>query len=98
MLAVKRTTNAPLAMTSPAHRTTGASLTPTVSFYVRSAGSASWNVANGARVTVTSGSRASYRLGAGRLQPGRTYEWSVRPCNPVSVCAPPGPVLRFTTG
>ncbi|MDQ3343697.1 MAG: hypothetical protein M3524_09010 [Actinomycetota bacterium] len=113
MLAVKRTTNPPLAMTSlaPAHGATGAPLTPTlsgiardrvggtltVSFYVRSAGSASWNVANGARVSVASGSRASHRLGEGRLQPGRTYEWSARACNAASVCAAAGRVLRFTT-
>ncbi len=71
--------------------------TLTAHFYVRSAGSASWNVANGARVAVTSGSRASYRLAEGRLQQGRTYAWSLRWCNAADVCAAAGRVLRFTT-
>lgn len=113
VLAVKRTTNAPLPMTSlaPAQGTTRASLTPTLSgiardrvggtitahFSVRTAGSRTWNIANGGQVQVTSGSRASYRLGAGRLRPGTAYHWSVRACNAARVCAPPGPVLRFTT-
>ena len=113
VLAVKRTTNAPLPMSSlaPAHGTTGAALTPTLSgvardriggpltarFHVRTAGSSTWNVVNGAAVTVTSGARASYRLGDGRLRPGTTYEWSVRACNAAGLCAPPGPVLRFST-
>jgi hypothetical protein len=63
MLAVKRTTNGPLPMASlsPPQGMTEASPTPTLSgiardrvggtltaqFFVRSAGSASWNVANG---------------------------------------------------
>ncbi len=113
VLAVKRTTNAPLPMASlaPAQGTTDASLTPTLSgvardrvggtltaqFHLRTAGSGTWNVAAGARVPVASGSRASYRVGEGRLQHGTTYEWSVRACNAAGVCAPAGPVLRFTT-
>ena len=113
MLAVKRTTNAPLPMSSlaPANGTTDAALTPTLSglardrvggtltaqFFVRSAGSATWNVANGATVSVPSGSRAAYRLGAGRLQPATSYDWSVRACNAAGVCAGAGPVLRFST-
>ena len=113
VLAVKRTTNPPLPMSSltPAAYTTGASRTPTLSaiardrvggtltahFYVRTAGSRTWNIANGAQVDVTSGSRASYRLGAGRLRPATAYHWSVRACNAAGVCAPAGPVLRFTT-
>lgn len=89
----------------------GASLTPalsgisrdrvggtlTVIFFVRSASSASWNVANGAQVSVTSGSRASYRLGEGRLQSGTTYEWSARACNAAALCASAPPLFRFTT-
>ncbi|MEX2290060.1 MAG: glycoside hydrolase family 3 N-terminal domain-containing protein [Mycobacteriales bacterium] len=113
VLAVKRTTDVPLPMISlaPAQGTTGASLTPTLSgiardrvggtltarFHVRTAGLAGWNVANAAAVAVPAGSRASYRLGEGRLRPATTYEWSVRACNAAGVCAPPGPVLRFTT-
>jgi beta-N-acetylhexosaminidase len=113
VLAVKRTTNAPLAMSSvaPAQGTTGASLTPTLSgiardrvggtlsaqFFVRSAGSATWNVANGGRVDVGSGARASYRLGEGRLGPAASYEWRVRACNAAGLCGPVSPVLRFTT-
>jgi hypothetical protein len=113
VLAVKRTTNAPLPMSSlaPAQGTRDASLTPTLSgiardrvggtltarFHVRTAGSSTWNVANAAGVPVTSGARASYRLGAGRLRPATTYEWSVRACNATGLCAAPGPVLSFTT-
>lgn len=113
VLAVKRTTNAPLPMSSlaPADGTSGGSLTPTLSgiardrvggtltaqFHLRTAGATSWNVANGARVTVGSGARASYRVGEGRLQHGTTYEWSVRACNSAGLCASPGTVLRFTT-
>jgi beta-N-acetylhexosaminidase len=113
MLAVKRTTNAPLPMSSlaPASGTTGASLTPALSgivrdrvggtltaqFFLRTAGSASWNVVNGARVQAGSGARASYRLGGGRLQPGTSYEWSARACNAAGLCANAGPVLRFAT-
>lgn len=113
VLAAKRLTNPPLPMTSltPAHGTTGASLTPTLSgiardrigggltarFHVRTAGSASWNVMNASGVSVASGSRASLRVGEGRLHPGTAYEWSVRACNGAGVCAPPGPILRFST-
>ena len=113
MLAVKRTTNAPLPMSSlaPAQGMADAALTPTLSgvardrvggtlsvqFHLRTRGSSTWNVANGARVQVTSGSRASYRVGEGRLQHGTTYEWSVRACNSAGLCAPAGPVLHFTT-
>lgn len=113
VLAAKRATNPPLPMTSltPAQGTSGASLTPTLSgivrdriggtltarFHVRTAGSASWNVMNAAGVSAAAGSRASLRLGAGRLQPRTAYEWSARACNSAGVCAPPGPVLRFTT-
>ena len=64
---------------------------------MRTAGSASWNVVHAAGASVPSGSRASYPIGAGRLQPRTAYEWSVRACNGAGVCAPPGPVLRFTT-
>ncbi len=113
LLQVKRTTNAPLSMSSlaPAQGTGGAALTPTLSglardrvggtlttsFFVRNAGGSTWDVANGARVEVTSGSRASYRLSEGRLKPSRTYEWSARACNAAGLCAPAGPVLRFST-
>src|SRR4051812_30576769 len=82
ILAVKRTTNAPATPSSltPATGSGGASVTPaltgvvrdpvpgteTVTFYVRTEGSPSWNVVNGATVRAVAGSRASYRLGAGR--------------------------------
>ena len=113
VLAVKRLTNAPLPMTSlaPAAGTTGAALTPALSglvrdrvggtltarFAVRTAGSPTWNVANGAQVQATSGTRASYRLSAGRLAPATSYEWVVRACNAAGLCGPVSPVLRFTT-
>jgi beta-N-acetylhexosaminidase len=117
LLAVKRLVRppAPLVSLAPAAGTVRASLTPTLSalardplgqpvavtFLVRSRGSARWDVANGARVTVPAGTRAAYRIAAGRLLPGRTYEWSARAC-PVSppvgaACAPSTPLLSFTT-
>ena len=114
VLAVKRTTNAPLPMTSlaPAHGTTGAALQPTLSavardrigsgrlqvrFHVRTPGASTWDVVNAAPVTVAWGTRANLTVGAGRLQPRTTYEWSVRACNTSGLCAPMGSVLRFTT-
>lgn len=113
VLAVKKTTNAPLPVSSlaPAQGTTDAALTPTLSglardrvggtltaqFHLRTGGSATWNVANGARVQVPSGTRAAYRVGEGRLQHGTTYEWTVRACNTAGLCSPASPVLRFTT-
>ncbi|MCW2813465.1 MAG: hypothetical protein JWN84_920, partial [Nocardioides sp.] len=114
VLSLKRTTNAPLATTSlaPASGTTGASLTPTFSglardrvggplklqLAVRTAGSTTWDVANTSAPAVASGTRGSYRLPAGRLRPGTTYEWVVRTCNGAGLCGPSSPVLRFTTG
>ena len=113
VLAVKRTTNAPLPMRSlaPAQGTTGGSLTPTLSgvardrvggtltaeFFLRTQGSATWNVVSTGTVAVPSGSRAAYRIPAGRLRPATSYEWSVRACNAAGVCAGAGPVLTFTT-
>jgi beta-N-acetylhexosaminidase len=112
VLRVKRTVNAPGAPTSlaPAAGAT-ASVTPTLSgvlhdpvpgtdtatFYVRSAGSRSWDVANGAAVRAAAGSRASYAVAAGRLQPGASYEWRMRACNAAGLCSPATPVLAFTT-
>jgi len=113
VLAVKRTTNAPVTPSSltPVNGSTGASLTPAltgvvrdpvpgtdaVTYYVRTAGSASWDVVNGASVQAAVGSRASYRLGAGRLRPSTSYEWRMRACNAAGRCSAPTAVLRFTT-
>ena len=113
VLAVKRTTNAPLPMAAlaPASGTSDGPLAPTLSgvvrdrvggqlvahFYVRTAGSPRWDVAHGGQAVAPSGSRASYRLGEGRLQAGTAYEWTARACSTGGLCAPLGPVLRYTT-
>jgi beta-N-acetylhexosaminidase len=112
VLAVKRTTNAPGSATSlsPATGTT-ASLAPTLSglvhdavpgtdtatFFVRTEGSATWNVVNAAAVREATSARASYRVPAGRLLPATTYEWRLRVCNEAGLCSGYSPVLRFTT-
>jgi hypothetical protein len=112
VLRLKRTVNAPGNPTSlaPANGAT-ASVTPTLSgllhdpvpgtdtatFYVRTAGSSSWDVANGAAVRSAAGTRASYALPTGRLLPGTSYEWRMRACNDAGLCSPVTPVLRFTT-
>jgi beta-N-acetylhexosaminidase len=112
VLAVKRLTNAPTSPTSlaPAQGAT-ASTTPTLSgivhdpvpgtdtatFYVRRAGSSSWDVANGASVRAATGVRASYVLQIGRLQPETSYEWRMRVCNDAHLCSAPTPVLAFRT-
>lgn len=113
VLAVKRTLNPPGTPSSltPANGSTGATLTQgltglvrdpvpgtdTASFYVRSAGSASWNVVNGGSVRAATGSRATYRVPAGRLLPGSRYEWRMRACNDAGRCSAPTAVLAFTT-
>jgi hypothetical protein len=113
VLAVKRTTNNPYAPSSltPANGSTGASLAPTLSglvrdpvpgtdtasFYVRRAGSPSWDVVNGGSVRAAVGTRATFRVPAGRLAPGSSYEWRMRTCNDAGRCSLPTPVLRFTT-
>jgi beta-N-acetylhexosaminidase len=113
VLAVKRTTNAPPTPTSltPVSGSLGAGLTPalsgvlrdpvpgtdTATFYLRSKGSASWNVVNGAVVRAAAGSRASYRVPTGRLAPATSSEWRMRTCNAADRCSPPSVVLSFTT-
>lgn len=112
VLRVKRTVNAPSSPTSlaPANGTS-ASVTPTLSgvlhdpvpgtdtatFYVRTAGSGSWDVANGAAIRASAGSRASYAVPAGRLLPGTSYEWRMRACNDAGLCSAATAVLTFTT-
>jgi hypothetical protein len=54
-------------------------------------------VLNGAGVKGVSGTTVSYRLGGDRLRPATAYEWAARSCNAAGLCAPLGPVLRFTT-
>lgn len=117
LLAVKRLVRppAPLVSLQPAAGTTRASLTPTLSalardplaqplgvtFLVRTRGSSRWDVANGARVTVPAGTRATYGIAPGRLLPGSAYEWTARACPltpPVgAACSPSTPLLGFTT-
>jgi hypothetical protein len=113
VLAVKRTTNAPLtpASLTPANGSVGSTLTPalsgvlrdqvpgtdTATFYLRSRGFASWNVVNGATVAAAAGARAVYRVAAGRLAPSTSYEWSMRSCNAAGRCSAATPVLGFTT-
>lgn len=113
VLAVKRTTNAPLPMAAlaPASGRVDGPQTPTLSgivrdrvggqlvahFYVRTAGSSTWDVVHGGQATAPSGSRAGYRLGEGRLQADTAYEWTARTCSTGGLCTPLGPVLRYTT-
>ena len=113
VLSVKRTTNDPLTPTSltPANGSSGAGLTPalsglvrdpvpgtdTATYYVRSKGSGSWDVVNGASVRAATGSRATFRVPAGRLAPSRSYEWRMRTCNAAGRCSAPTAVLTFTT-
>lgn len=113
VLAAKRTVNAPRTAYSvvPVKGATGQSLTPSISavvsdrvpgtdtmlFYVRAKGSASWNVTNGRAVAAGVGTRATYRVEAGKLLPGRTYEFVLRTCNAAKVCGPFNGVSYFTT-
>ena len=113
VLAVKRTTNAPLIPSSltPANGSAGASLTPvlsglvrdpvpgtdTATFWVRRAGSATWDVVNGGTARAATGTRASFRVPAGRLAPGSSYDWRMRACNAAGRCSAPTVALRFTT-
>jgi beta-N-acetylhexosaminidase len=69
----------------------------TARWFVRDAGSPTWNVANGGMSSAVSGERASYRLGPGHLRPAQRYEWAVRACNDAGVCSPLSPVRRFAT-
>lgn len=114
VLAVKRTTNAPLTPSSltPANGSVGGSVTPalsgvlrdpvpgtdTATFYLRSRGSATWNLVNGATVQAATGTRVVYRVPAGRLAPASSYEWRMRSCNAAGRCSAPTPVLGFSTG
>ncbi|MCU1693785.1 MAG: hypothetical protein JWM64_2876 [Frankiales bacterium] len=107
VLALKRTTNPPrtpssLAPADGARATGGLSAllrdpvpgTDTAQFWVRSAGSPTWDVAQGGRASAAAGSRATYRP---RLRPGTAYEWRVRSCNSAGRCSATSRVLRFTT-
>lgn len=103
VLAVKRRTNAPAVPSSPSSSTSGAVSavvtdrvpgTDTAQFYVRTAGSGTWDVANGGRVSVSTGARATYRS---RLRPATAYAWRVRACNAAGRCSAPTAVRTFTT-
>jgi beta-N-acetylhexosaminidase len=112
VLAAKRWTTPPNVPVgpSPAHRATGVSLTPTLSavdsnrvpgtdtmyFYVRTAGSSTWNVSNAKAVRVANGTRARYAVEAGKIGPAKTYEWVVKTCNSAGYCGARSPVYRFT--
>jgi hypothetical protein len=52
----------------------------TASFYLKDHDAGSVNVVNGATVTVGSGHRARYRVPAGKLRVGATYDWYLRAC------------------
>ncbi|MCA1719964.1 MAG: hypothetical protein LC779_02230, partial [Actinobacteria bacterium] len=113
VLAVKRLTNAPLVPSSltPAGGASGASATQalsavlrdpvpgndTATFYVRNAGAGSWDVVNAATVSAATGTRATFRVPAGRLAPSRSYEWRLRSCNTGGRCSAPTAVLTFAT-
>jgi beta-N-acetylhexosaminidase len=113
VLAVKRTTNAPLVPSSvtPASGSSGAGLeqalsavlrdpvpgTDTATFWVRNAGSAGWDVVNGGTAAAAAGTRVTFRIPAGRLAPERSYEWRTRSCNTAGRCSATTPVLTFTT-
>jgi hypothetical protein len=71
--------------------------TDTAYFYLRTKGSGSWNVTNGRAVEAGVGTRATYRVEAGKLLPGRTYEFAIRTCNAAKVCGAPTGVSWFTT-
>lgn len=113
ILAAKRWTtppNLPLGP-SPAHGTTGLPVTPTISavdsnrvpgmdtmyFYVRRAGSGTWDISNNKAVKVANGTRARYAIEAGKLARGRSYEWVAKPCNAAGYCGAKTAVRRFTT-
>jgi hypothetical protein len=66
-------------------------------FSVRTTGSTTWNVVPGARVGASAGSRASYVVPNGRLQPGAGYQWRVRSCNAAGYCSTWSTVRSFTT-
>jgi beta-N-acetylhexosaminidase len=59
-------------------------------FYVRTKGASTWNVTNGFTTSVAAGSRAYYRVEAGRLRPATTYEFALRACNAAGLCATTG--------
>ena len=112
VLAAKRLTNAPAVPSSvqPAKGSQTMPTTGTISavvndrvpgvdralFYVRTKGSATWNVTNGWATSVAAGSRAYYRVEAGKLRPATTYELAVRACNAAGLCNTTG-VSWFTT-
>jgi hypothetical protein len=73
-----------------------ASGTPeTVYYLVRTAGSATWNVTNGHTESGVAGDEILYKVEAGKLLPGKTYEWSARACNG-STCSPYTTVTSWT--
>ena len=66
-------------------------------FYVRTPGASTWNVTNGKAIRVANATRARYRLEAGRLAYGRTYEWFAKSCNSSGYCGARTDVRRFGT-
>lgn len=71
--------------------------TDTAYFYVRTKGSASWNVTNGRAVAAGVGTRATYAVEAGKLAHGTTYEFAIRTCNAMKTCGTATGVSWFTT-
>lgn len=113
VLAAKRFLTAPGIPTwpAPAAGASGVGLTPALSavdvnrvpgsdvmrFYVRTPGSATWNVLNSRGVSVANGTRATFRVPAGVLAPGTAYEWIAKTCNAAAYCGATTTVRRFTT-
>ena len=96
---------------SPVPGETGVSVTPTLSvvdanrvpgydtmrFYVRTAGSATWNVANAKAIRVANGTRARYAVEPGKIGYGRTYEWVAKACNTAGYCGAKTATHTFST-
>lgn len=106
VLAAKRTVNAPAVPSSvrPTKGSTTMPTTGTISavvndrvpgvdrayFFVRTKGASTWNVTNAWATSVAAGSRAYYKVEAGKLRPATTYEFAIRACNAASLCATTG--------
>ena len=71
--------------------------TLTARFFIRKTGSPTYDIVNGAAVSVPAGARASYTVAAGKLAYLTEYEWQLRACNAAAYCSPLTPARSFTT-